>query len=160
MGPRIQLRPCVASDDAFLIGLYRRTHEEMFNALEIPRDQLEQILQTQFAAQQEHYRAVYPKADFDLVILGSEPIGNLYALRGLEQYVLVDINLLPDQRNSGIGSHLVEQLISEAQAARKPVHAKVRRGNPAWRLWQRLGFKKVYDDGVYLSIEYPLKPGR
>lgn len=63
--------------------------------------------------------------------------------------------LLPEQRNLGIGSGLVCRLIESAKAAGKPLFAHVLKANPAWQLWQRLGFVEVSNDGVYRHIEIP-----
>jgi ribosomal protein S18 acetylase RimI-like enzyme len=76
-------------------------------------------------------------------------------LRGPDDFVLIDITLLPEHRNSGIGAGLVRELIVQANAAHEPLRAHVLKQNPAWRLWQRLGFHLISDDGVYLAIEVP-----
>ena len=68
------------------------------------------------------------------------------------EFVLIDIALLPEQRNAGIGAQLVAPLIQQALAAGRPLEAHVHRDNPACRLWRRLGFEIVADDGVYLQI--------
>lgn len=111
----------------------------------------------QFNAQQSQYCTQYPDADFDVVMRDGEPVGYMYALRGPDAYVLIDISLLPEQRNKGVGAKLVSALIKEAQSSNEPLEAHVLRDNPAWRLWQRLGFEQVSDDGVYLHIRVPVE---
>jgi hypothetical protein len=53
---------------------------------------------------------------------------------------IVDIALLPQYCNRGIGTTLLRDLQSEAAAAGKPLRIHVERFNPALRLYQRLGF--------------------
>ena len=85
------------------------------------------------------------------------PVGNFYTLRGPDEFVLIDITLLPEHRNAGIGAGLVQELIAQANAENEPLFAHVLKDNPAWRLWQRVGFRLVNDDGMYLRIEVPLE---
>ncbi len=76
----------------------------------------------------------------------------------------VDIALLPESCNRGIGTTLLRGLQSEAAAAGKPPFAlratagrllriHVERFNPALRLYERLGFTPIADRGVYLFME-------
>ena len=109
----------------------------------------------QFLAQQGQYRQQFPTADFDVVMLEGTAIGSMYAIRGPDEFVLIDIALLPEHRNDGIGAELVRALIDVARESAQPLQAHVRSDNPAWRLWQRLGFQEVADDGVYLQICVP-----
>ena len=66
---------------------------------------------------------------------------------------IVDIALLPQWCNRGIGSALVTALQGEAAAAGKPLRIHVERFNPALRLYERLGFRQIEDGGVYLFME-------
>ena len=148
----VTLRPVCASDEDFLFRVFKNVHEQTFAMVEMPEEQKHELLRMQFVAQREQYRQQFPNADFDLILYGGTKIGNLYALRGPERFVLIDIALLPEYRNKGVGTDLVQSLINEADASQKSLDAHVRRDNPAWRLWQRLGFEKAEDDGVYLQI--------
>ena len=56
---------------------------------------------------------------------------------------LVDISLLPEFRNRGLGTSLLRDLFTEAEAAGKPLTIHVEKFNPAMRLYQRLGFVRV-----------------
>jgi GNAT superfamily N-acetyltransferase len=144
-----------ADDEAFLFSLFCSVREETFAALDVRAEQREQLLQIQFDAQGHQYRSQYPNADFDLVLCDGNPIGSLYALRGPDEFVLIDIALLPEHRNCGIGAKLVETLIRQANDFNKPLEAHVLRDNPAWHLWQRLGFEEVSDNGIYMRIRAP-----
>jgi len=153
----VAVRAISASDAPFLFRLFCSAREDQFASLDLPGDQKEQLMRTQFDAQQYQYKNQYPDADFELVVNDGDSIGNFYALRGPEEFVLIDITLLPEYRNSGIGARLVRELIADAHTAKKSLHAHVLKQNPAWRLWQRLGFREVGDDGVYLAIEVSAK---
>ena len=155
MHKSITLRPVNADDEGFLFGLYRSVHEQTFASLNVPEEQKTSLLRMQFNAQRQQYRSQYPGADFDLVLCDGVSAGCMSALRGPDEFVLIDIALLPEYRNGGIGKELVAKLIRHAQDEKKTLTAHVRSDNPAWRLWQRLGFEAVSDDDVYLRIQVP-----
>ena len=156
----ITVRPICTTDEPFLFQLFCSAREDQFASLDLPLEQQEQLMQMQCQAQQQQYRGQFPNADFDLVLKYDVPIGNFYTLRGPDEFVLIDITLLPEHRNAGIGAGLVQELIAQANAANEPLLAHVLKDNPAWRLWQHLGFRLVNDDGMYLHIEVPLEKTR
>jgi len=162
MRESITLRPICEGDEGFLFGLFKSVHEQTFAATELNEEQITDLLRMQFEAQQQQFRDRYARADFDLVLRDGAPVGCMYALRGPDAFVLIDIALLPEYRNAGIGRGLVNKLIGHAKDKKKALTAHVRKENPAWQLWQRLGFEVVSDDGVYLQIQVPFagSPGR
>jgi ribosomal protein S18 acetylase RimI-like enzyme len=112
----------------------------------------------QFDAQDRWYRAQYPQATFDVVVVEGEPAGRLYVNRGEGEIRIVDIALLPEHRGGGVGTSLLRDLIAEADAAGKRLTIHVERLNPALRLYERLGFALAEDKGVYLFLERPAHP--
>jgi ribosomal protein S18 acetylase RimI-like enzyme len=100
------------------------------------------------------YLAEFPKADPQIVSLGGIPIGRLLINRGEKEIRLVDISILPQCRNTGIGSLLVRRVQKEAAALRLPVVLHVLRSNPALRLYERLGFLKLGDNGPYVRMKW------
>jgi ribosomal protein S18 acetylase RimI-like enzyme len=66
---------------------------------------------------------------------------------------LVDVSLLPKFRNRGLGGRWLAALTAEADAASLPVRLSVTRGNPALRLYERLGFTRTQDGPVYIEME-------
>ena len=117
--------------------------------------QKEAFLRSQFEAQDAWYRESYAGATFDVIAVDDEPAGRLYLHRGESEIRIVDIALLPEHRGKGIGTALLSDLLSEADAAGKSVTIHVERLNPALRLYERLGFSVAEDKGVYLFLERP-----
>ena len=72
-----------------------------------------------------------------------EAVGRLYVARQQNEIRIVDIALLPEHRNSGIGTTLLNELLVEADGANKRVCIHVERFNPAMRLYERLGFRRT-----------------
>ena len=67
---------------------------------------------------------------------------------------LIDITLLPEFRQDGIGTWLLRDLLAEGEAAGKPVTIHVEVFNPAMRLYERLGFRSVEERGPYRLMEW------
>ena len=112
------------------------------------------FLSQQFQAQHRHYQQHFAGAQFDLILLGDQPIGRLYVDRRADEIRIVDIALVPECRGRGIGGNIMRDLLLEAEAAGKPVRIHVERNNPALNLYQRLGFEHIADTGVYLLLEW------
>ena len=135
------------------MALYASTREQEFAVANWDAIQWQTFLNLQFQAQSQHYKAAYPEADHSIVMLDESPIGRLIVDRGQREIIIVDITLSPERRNAGIGSNLLKTLIAEAAAANKTVRLHVLLTNPAARLYERLGFVRVSDDGVYAEMK-------
>ena len=81
------------------------------------------------------------------------PIGRLYLDRRKDEIWVVDIALLPEHRGRGIGDALMRQVIAEADEKALPVRIHVEHVNPAQRWYERLGFRRTGDTGVYYLME-------
>ena len=111
------------------------------------------FLRMQFEAQDRWYREQMPDASFDIVLVEDEPAGRLYVDRREDEIRIVDIALLPEYRNRGIGGTLLGDLVAEADRVGKPLTIHVERFNRARRFYERLGFREIADRGVYLLLE-------
>jgi ribosomal protein S18 acetylase RimI-like enzyme len=151
----VTLRHIRAGDEAFLYDVYASTRLQELLPLGWSADQQAAFLAQQFDAQHRYYQANYAGADFQIILLGDRPIGRLYVARGGDEVRIIDIALLPEYRNDGIGSRLLGDLLDEAARAGKPVRIHVEKFNPALRLYRRLGFAIVEDRGVYWFMERP-----
>ena len=75
--------------------------------------------------------------------------------RNAEEIRLIDIALLPEYRNQGIGSCFLKEILSEASSTGLPVHIHVEVFNEsALRLYRRLGFQEIATQGVHLLLEW------
>lgn len=114
--------------------------------------QKEAFLRSQWELQTAHYRRHYPQAAFLVVLDHDTRIGRLYVDRTPEDIHILDIAVVPERRGHGLGTVLMRELITEADASRKTVTLYVEKFNPAQRLYQRLGFLQVKDEGVYWML--------
>ena len=148
------LRPAGSGDAELLYRIYASTREDELAVVPWEPAQKEAFLRMQFAAQDRYYHATFPAASYDLIVSGEEVLGRLYVDRGEAAWLVLDIALLPEHRGRGIGARLLTDVLAEAGAAAKPVQIHVERFNPAQRLYDRLGFRQVADEGVYLRLEW------
>ena len=154
MNLTLALRPINTQDKEFLSGLYATTRAEEMALVDWSQAEKEAFLRMQFEAQHKFYQEQFIRAQFQIIQIGEEPIGRLYVDRREDEIRLIDIALLPEHRNQGIGGKLLAGLLNEATHAGKPIRIHVETFNPAMRLYQRLGFHPIDDKGVYQFMEW------
>jgi ribosomal protein S18 acetylase RimI-like enzyme len=142
------LRPETAEDETFLRHLNIAVRWNEFAALPLPPEQKVALLQQQYEARHRGYRAEYPDADFHIVERGGAPIGRFYVHRGKREHYLVDIAILPDHAGQGVGSILLDLMLTEAARSGVDATLRVDHLNPAKRLYQRKGFVETEDLGL------------
>ncbi|MBL1264484.1 GNAT family N-acetyltransferase [Candidatus Methylomicrobium oryzae] len=147
------LRPCGASDHDFLYAVYASTRTEELALVDWDESRKAQFLEMQFSAQHRYYHENYANTDFSVILFDNRMAGRLYIARWPEEIRIVDLALLPEFRNAGIGTAILKSVLSEAAAVRKPVRIHVERFNPAISLYRRLGFVEIGEHGVYFLME-------
>jgi ribosomal protein S18 acetylase RimI-like enzyme len=143
-------RPAAESDREFLRTLFMSTRERELAFFPGDASARTQLFNGQFSAQLESYRQNFPRANDSIIEIAGVAAGRIYVNRAPGRLHLIDISLLPEYRGRGIGSVLIQALLDEAAAAGGTVRLSVARSNPAQRLYQRLGFRTVDSDGIYL----------
>lgn len=156
---RFALRPQGKDDREFLLALFASVREAELAVAPWPDDVKRRFLADQFRLQEAHYQAHYPRAGFDIVMLGDQPIGRFYVHRGLHDFRIIDISLLNTHRGQGIGSALLRSVLAKAKTAGRTVSLHVDQFNPAQRLYRRLGFVPVETvNEVYLKMLWRNSP--
>ena len=112
------------------------------------------FLAQQFEAQHHYYHEQFPSADYLVIERDGTSIGRIYLDRRKDELRLIDIALVPEARNQGLGGALLLDLLDEAQAVSLPVRIHVEKNNPAMRLYLKLGFEPLEDQGVYQLMEW------
>lgn len=139
----IKLRPLTADDALFAYRVYASTRADEMKLVNWDDAQKEAFVQMQFKAQSEHYQLHYPDAEYLVIQYGELPAGRLIVERSENSIVVMDLALLPEYRNLGIGGTLLRDLMSEAEQKGVPVVLRVEFFNPVIRLYTRLGFVKT-----------------
>ena len=150
----VALRPATDADLPFLSRVYASTRAEELAQTDWSEAQKAAFLQFQFDAQHQHYRTHYADAEFLVIEHEGTPVGRLYLHWRDSELRIVDIALLPGARGRGVGGALLQVLMDAAAAVRKSVSIHVEQMNPAMRLYQRLGFVRTGEHGIYHLMEW------
>jgi len=145
----LAFRPVVGADLPFLHRVYASTRADELAPLDWPPEQKAAFIDMQFKAQQSDYGANYPDMLWLVILHAGAPVGRLYLDRRETEHCIVDIAFLPEHRGKGLGTALMRDLLDEASAAGKPMTIYVEKFNPAHRLYDRLGFAIIREQGVY-----------
>jgi len=151
--PTTTFRAVAPADEELLYRIYASTRTEELAPVPWTEAQKEAFLRMQFRAQTLDYQANYPDTERRLILVDGVPAGRLYVDRREDEVRIVDIALLPAHRGAGVGGAILRGLLAEAAAAGKPLRIHVEQMNPALRLYERLGFKRIGDTGVYYLME-------
>jgi len=150
----IDLRDVKADDADFLYSVYASTRADEMARVDWNTEQKEAFLRMQCNAQSQFYIENYPGATFQVITLNDQHVGRLYIHRREDEIRIMDITLLPEYRNLGIGSSLLQDILEQGKNLKLPVTIHVEQFNPALRLYKRMGFYPKEDKGVYLLMEW------
>jgi len=153
LATNISLRPVGPEDDDFLLAVYASTRADEMALVPWSDQQREAFIRSQLSAQLDHYSKKYPAANHDVILSNGRQVGRLYVARLDHEIRIVDITLLPADRNVGIGSYLIERLLDEARRGGKVTRIYVEEFNPSLSLFRRFGFSLKEQHGIHLLLE-------
>lgn len=153
----ITLRPCTAEDLPFLRQVYASTREDELALTNWTPAEKDAFVAMQFEAQHRYYHEHYADAEYLVIVADEKPVGRLYIHRQADSIAIIDIALLSEARNRGLGSALLRDVLAEGERAGKPVRIYVEKFNRALRLYERLGFTPIGEFGLYFHLEW--RPG-
>jgi ribosomal protein S18 acetylase RimI-like enzyme len=154
----ITLRAATDADQDFLVAVFASTRADELQVLAWNPIQAEMFVTIQYNAQQQSYRFSYPAAENNIILRDGQPIGRMLVDRSEQAIHLVDIAILPEYRNLGVGAELIGGLLSEGAAKGREVALSVFHTNPAIHLYERLGFLKVDEDSLYWKMRWLPEP--
>ncbi len=150
----LEFRQITDGDLPFLCTLYGTTRAAEMAMVDWTDEQKQQFITMQFNAQHDHYQNYFPEAEYLIMYSGETPVGRLYIDRRDSEIRLIDIALLPEHQSRGLGGALLSLMIEEARESHRTLSIHVEKNNPAMKLYHRLGFQKIEDQGVYDLMEW------
>jgi ribosomal protein S18 acetylase RimI-like enzyme len=156
--PEITFRTILPEDTEFLYSVYANTRTQELSVTGWTDLQKEAFLRSQFNAQQTAYQQTYKGGDFLVILRSNQPVGRLYLARWETEIRIVDIAILPEHRNAGIGGAILKDILDEGSRDGKRVTIHVEMFNPALSLYRRLGFRKLGEHGIYHFMEWTPPP--
>ncbi len=160
--PPVKLRTVTDDDREFLTKVYASSRADELALVEWDAAQKDAFVRQQFDAQHGEYSARFPDAQYRIILFEDQPAGRIWIGRDEEQIRLLDIALLPEYQNRGIGTALLSDLCAEAAREGKPLRHMVFKFNTAaMRFYERMGFTQIDDVGAYIHMERrpPESPG-
>ena len=151
---KLSFQPISEIDIPFLERLYASTREDEMKIVPWTEKEKKDFLALQFNAQHTYYQEQFKEAKFDIIVKEQKPIGRLYLDNRKDEVRIIDITIMPEYRGKGIGGELMKGILEDAQKQQLPVRIHVEQNNPAMHLYNRLGFKKTGDTGVYFLMEW------
>lgn len=153
----VSLAPVSAADEPLLYRTFASTRVDEMALTGWNEEQKESFLRMQYQAQRSSYLMQIPEAEYSVIRCNGVGVGRLIVERTEKEIHVVDIALLPEFRAKGIGSTLMEAILTEASLGAKAVRLHVERFNPALRWYERLGFEAVNGGPIYLEMVW--RPG-
>ncbi|WP_428033059.1 GNAT family N-acetyltransferase [Ancylobacter sp.] len=152
----VALRPETPEDVPFLAALFESVRWPAFDDSGWTDSFRRAFLAEQFRFQVAHYARACPDAVFLIVERRSVPIGRLYVHEAASEHRIVDISLLPEVRNQGLGGALLDMVCAAADRRGCLSSLHVEKFNRARSLYRRKGFKPAGERGPYwLMIREP-----
>jgi ribosomal protein S18 acetylase RimI-like enzyme len=131
-----RLRPAKPGDYPFVIALY----------LDGAKRHLSKIGRWNERRLRIRFRNGYKQPQVTIICVGENAVGWMQVVDYVGRLYLRQLHLTPAYRRQGIGTRLLEDLLRRADAEGKPVTLDVMHGNPARRLYLRLGFRQNGQD--------------
>ncbi len=140
------LRPVTLTDYDFLYDLNKATMKML----------VEKTWGWDEEFQQSHFRQHFTTTDTYLITVGNCNAGKLQCEKTAHSIFLATIQLLPDYQRKGIGTAIIQALISEARADNKDITLQVLKANSAAkRFYERNGFVAYSETTTHDLMRYP-----
>ena len=140
----VSLRPATEDDYDFLWWLHGATM----------RDYVAAIWGWDEALQVQYFQERFDPARMQIVECAEETIGYISVERRGESIFLGAIEIAPEYQGQGIGTGLIRDLQSEAERQGLPLKLQVLQGNPARRLYERLGFAVTGETETHIMMSW------
>jgi len=130
-----------------LLELYAQTRADELLHSGMDALQREIFVQMQFRIRQMGYRKTYPTALDEIICTDrATPVGRVLTDCSSGEMCLIDIAVVAEMQNQGIGTRIIQGLQQECIVLSLKLKLQVLKGSAAERLYQRLGFRVTGED--------------
>ena len=150
----LRLRPVAPDDAHFLRVLYRTTREPEFIHTSWCEAQKAAFCDMQYDAQAAGFGHAWPHAKHLVICFAGLAVGRLVKGLTADGLRLVDIALLPQLRNRGLGTAILRQLQEEAATRGLPLELAVVKSSRALGLCRRLGLAVTGELGAHYALRW------
>ncbi len=139
----ITLRLVEKKDEHFIYNVYRSAREDELKLTNWSEVQKHAFVTMQLMAQHTDYSNRFPSIQYLIIELKKKSVGRLYIAESTTEIKIIDITILPEYQQKKIGTNILKNILKRATELRKTVRLHVICSNPAYRLYDRLGFKII-----------------
>jgi ribosomal protein S18 acetylase RimI-like enzyme len=132
---RISFRPAQAEDFDYCANLYFAGMERAIRELNLD-----------MAAPAKNFRERWESTQVRIITIDGAGIGWLQSTKQSDALFLAQLFVDASFRRQGIGTQVMHRIIGEAARVDAAVTLGVVKTNPAFRLYQRLGFQVTHED--------------
>jgi len=102
------------------------------------------------------FRDRYKPQDYQVIKINNQIIGFIKVVSSETEIYLAEIQIAKDHQRQGIGTSLIKSVMQETQTSNKKLWLKILKGNPAKKLYKRLGFIKLEESLTHeIMIKIP-----
>lgn len=150
----VDLRPATPADEPFLRSLMTRTMADELGAWAWPEAIRADLLQKQSQSRLVAMRSTWRGLDDRIISADGQPVGRIALAFTADEVWIVDLTVLPENRNGGVGTAVLRSILDEARRLGKPVRLHVNMAHRASRFYERLGFVKAGGSDVHQLMEW------
>ena len=151
-GRALALRAAAPEDYEDLVRVYASTRAgELAQVTWWDDAQKLEFCRQQYDAQKREYDEHFPDAEYDVILLDGLAVGRLWVGRDESDIRLLDIALLPEAQNRGVGTE------ESKRTGKRLRHMVFILNKDALRFYERLGFEVFEDVGGYQHMEWRAK---
>lgn len=90
-----------------------------------------------------------------IILVDGRPAGQITVIAQDQRYFISGIYILPQYQNRGLGSALIQDVLTQARKNGRPVTLQVLKANqPARRLYERLGFVITAEKLTHYAMQW------
>jgi GNAT superfamily N-acetyltransferase len=141
----MRTRPSTPADRTFLRNLHHAVYRDVV---------VRQFGSWDERAQDEWFEKGLAEAVMSIVEEAGVPVGAIGLNTAPDCLHLVELQILPQWQNRGLGSTLVDRQLSEARARGVPIRLRVLRENRARLLYERKGFAVTGETDTHYLMEW------
>ncbi len=150
----ITLRPLREDETEFWREIFYDSVRSHFLSLNLPESETDNLIEFQYQAQSLDYEKNYPLVSNNIVLFNAERVGRLIYSTEHGDLHIIEMAILTEFRGRGIGTKLFRWFFDESRRSGLPIRFYVEKGNPAFRLYRRLGFEVVADVNTHFQLAW------
>lgn len=141
----ISYRPATAADFDYLWAL----HSESL------RESIDRVYGWEDEWQANYFQERFDPPTRQIILYDQKPAGALGLEWQEKALYIAYIAISQDYRGQGLGSTIIKAIIRRGSEAGLPVTLNVLRGNPAKKLYERLGFEVIAEEETRFLMIHP-----